>query len=175
MYKVIVFDLETTGLDPLNDMILEIGAIPIVNGEIRRDEGFERFVNPGIPIPAHITGINGITDEMVRDAPFIEKVLPEFLSHIGRDPLVAHNAPFDIGFLTHFMNKCGYGRLTNAVIDTKELSKECFPRSHRHNLDILLSRLGISSSSENRHRSMGAAYLTARAYLSMRGRLNEPQ
>jgi len=170
--KIIVIDLETTGLYPeRGDRIVEIGAVPVIGNEILVNEGFETFVDPGIPIPPHITEITSITDEMVRDAPPIEDVLPRFIAYIEDFPLVAHNAPFDIGFLQLYLKKLGLKPLTNKIIDTVTLSKKVFYESSRHNMDAVLRRLGIEHEKSRRHRSMEDAYLTALSYLKLRGML----
>ena len=95
--EFVVFDIETTGLSPLNCKITEIGAVLLRNGEIV--EKYNTFVNPGVHIPENITALTSITDEMVADAPDISVVLPEFLEFVGDRILIAHNANFDIGFI----------------------------------------------------------------------------
>ncbi len=169
METVIVFDLETTGLYPhKGDKILEIAAIPIVDRVIRIEDAFEKFVNPGERIPEHITKINHITDDMVKNADNIKKVLPDFLLFIDRFPLVAHNAPFDISFLQHFLRKLGLPPLKNKVFDTLSLSKQLFPEHTYHNLDTVLKRLGIPYNRRERHRSLEDTRLTAIAFMKMR-------
>ena len=167
--KIIVIDLETTGLYPeRGDRIVEIGAVPILGDVVLTDEGFETFVDPGVPIPPQITEITGITDEMVRGAPRIEDTLPLFIEYIEDFPLVAHNAPFDMGFLELALKKIGLKPLENEIIDTVLLSKRVFSNSSRHNMDAVLRRLGISYDTTKRHRSMEDAYLTALSFLRLR-------
>ncbi len=169
MNKFIVFDIETTGLyAAMGDRILEIGAIPIVDDEIVSNDSFERLVNPGIDIPPEITAINRITNEMVQDAASIEDVLPEFLDYVDDYPLIAHNAPFDVGFLNYFSERLVGRIIQNPVIDTIDISKRIFSQYRFHNLDSMLKRLGISYTRNERHRSLGDAYLTAQAYLEMK-------
>jgi DNA polymerase III epsilon subunit len=169
MSKIIAIDLETTGLDPeKGDMILEIGAVPIINNEVRREEAFERLVNPNKKIPPSISEINNITDEMVKDADPIESVLPEFLDYIEGSSLLAHNAPFDIGFLCYFARKLRLRSINNRVIDTIDISKELFGDNVHHNLDAVLQRLAIPFREELRHRSFQDAYLTALAFIKMK-------
>jgi DNA polymerase III epsilon subunit len=164
--KLIAIDLETTGLYPeKGDMIIEIGAVPIRDGSVLMEECFETFVDPLVPVPPNITRITGITDDMVLGAPSLKEALMRFLSYIENSPLVAHNAPFDIGFLDHCLYKLGLSPIRNEVIDTLVLSKLVYGPQPRHNMDALLARLGIPYDRRKRHRSTMDAYLTARAYL----------
>ena len=93
----VVFDIETTGFDPFNDKIIEIGAVKMRGKEIIGE--FSEFVNPEIPIPPKITKLTTITDEMVANAEKIETVLPKFLEFCANTTVVAHNAKFDVGFI----------------------------------------------------------------------------
>ncbi len=166
---IIVIDLETTGLYPgRGDMIIEIAALPVRDEEIKTDEAFVKFVNPEKSIPPDITKINHITDEMVINAETIETVLPDFLKYIQNYPLAAHNASFDTGFLRYFIDKLGFKRMENRIIDTLELSKELFMNEKHHNLDAVLKRLGIHYDKETRHRSLTDTSLTALALVKMR-------
>ena len=119
-----VLDIETTGLSFRTEKITELGAIKIKNGEII--DTFECFVNPEKPIPYDVIKVTHITDDMVRDAETIDKVLPKFLEFAGDSVLVAHNANFDIGFLRHFAELQGL-RLDNTYIDTLALARDMFP------------------------------------------------
>ena len=97
---VVFFDLETTGLDAdAGDEIIEVGAVPILDGEIREDCAFQSLIDPDRPIPPDSTRVHGITEEMVKGKPRVEVVLPEFLRFCGPHPLVAQNADFDMNFL----------------------------------------------------------------------------
>lgn len=109
----IAFDTETTGLEPKTDKIVEIGAVKFDSlGPIGR---FSVLINPGIPMPAEASRVNGITDEMLSKQPSIEEVLPDFLSFIGSGVLVAHNAPFDLSFIN-----AALARLWNAAADREK-------------------------------------------------------
>jgi DNA polymerase III epsilon subunit family exonuclease len=174
METVIVFDIETTGLYPhRGDKILEIAAIPIIDNEIRIEDAFERLVNPGKKIPEHITKINNITDDMVKDAGSIDTVLPEFLLFIDLYPLVAHNARFDISFIQYYARKLGLPPLQNRVYDTLDLSKKLFPEHVYHNLTTVLERLGIPYKRDERHRSLEDTRLTAEAFIKIMRLLSE--
>ncbi len=135
-----VLDLETTGISFRTEKITEVGIIKIKNGEVI-DE-FECFVNPEKPIPQQVVEVTHITDEMVKDAETIEKVIPKIIDFIGDSILVAHNADFDIGFLKH--NFAGYGyTLENTYIDTLRLAKVIFPDFKKYKLGIIADNLDI--------------------------------
>ncbi|NLI89202.1 MAG: PolC-type DNA polymerase III [Epulopiscium sp.] len=155
----IVFDIETTGLRPGQDRITEIGAVKIDKGQIV-DE-FQSLVDPEIPIPAKITKLTGITDDMVRGAPTIDTVLPEFLDFIGDSCLVAHNSGFDMGFIRYFADKIGI-TISNSVIDTLGLSRSLLPHLRRHRLNIIAEDLGVIL--ENHHRAVDDARATAEIF-----------
>ncbi len=118
---LVVVDVETTGWLADAAAITEIGAIRLSPG--RPAAEFSALVNPGMPIPAAITSLTGITDAMVSDAPPIGAVLPGFLAFASGAMLVAHNAPFDVGFLTEACRRCGIGWPGRPVIDTAVLSR----------------------------------------------------
>ncbi len=135
-----VLDIETTGLSYRTEKITEFGAIKIKNGEVI--DTFECFVNPEKPIPYEVIKVTHITDDMVRDAETIDKVLPKFLEFAGDSVLVAHNANFDIGFIRHFAEIQGLN-LDNTYIDTLAIAREMFPEYKRHKLGIIAENLGI--------------------------------
>lgn len=156
----VAFDLETTGLNPRENRIIEIGAVKVIDGSIT-DE-FDQLVDPRVQIPYHITRLTGITKEDVSGAQRIEQVLPDFLKFIENLPLVAHNAPFDVGFLERSMADLGMRTpMSNRVYDTFELSKFIVPQMRHHSLSSLLSYFNIRL--ENAHSAFddaeGAAYL----------------
>ena len=138
----IVLDLETTGASPTTGCaITEIGAIAIRGGEIL--EEFSSFVNPQIPLPEYIVNLTGITDEMLVDAPLISEVFPDFIDFIDRHEhvhLVAHNAPFDIGFLKAAATQLSHNWPKYEVIDTVKLARRVIDRS-----EILNYKLGTLS------------------------------
>ena len=144
-----VLDLETTGISFRTEKITEVGIIKIKNGEII-DE-FECFVNPEKPIPPQVVEVTHITDDMVKDAETIDKVIPKIIDFIGDSILVAHNADFDMGFLKHNFAEYGYS-LENTYIDTLRLAKVIFPEYKKYKLGIIASNLGIEV--ENAHRAL---------------------
>lgn len=158
--EFVVLDIETTGLNAEKDKITEIGAVKIRGGKIA--ETFSSFVNPEIPIPSFIVKLTGITNKMVEDAPTIEPVLLELLEFINGTVLVAHNAPFDMGFLNHRAKVAGE-RINNPVIDTLQLCRMMFPNLDRYRLNIVASHLGIKL--DNHHRALDDSKATAQIFI----------
>ncbi len=138
----VVFDIETTGLSKEKEMITEIGAVKVADGKII--DRFSIFVNPQRPISAEITKLTGITDDMVKDAPTIENVLPEFLKFCEDTVLVAHNASFDTGFIRIAAERAGLGELHHTIVDTLELARALLPELNKHKLDIVCEHLGVT-------------------------------
>lgn len=138
--EFVAFDLETTGLFAQRDAITEIGAAVFRDGKVLAE--YKQFVNPGRPVPPKVTQLTGITDEMLRDAPTIDKVLPEFLAFCGDRPLAAHNAEFDIGFLRSACHACGIA-FEPTYIDTLPLSQALLPQLGKHKLNIVAKALAI--------------------------------
>ena len=134
----IVLDLETTGASPANGCaITEIGAIAVRGGEVLAE--FSSFVNPQVPLPEYIVTLTGITDEMLIDAPLINEVFPEFIEFIDRHEnihLVAHNAPFDIGFLKAAATALSHSWPKYEVIDTVKLARRVIDRSEIANYKL---------------------------------------
>ena len=134
----IVLDLETTGASPTTGCaITEIGAIAIRGGEIL--EEFSSFVNPQVSLPEYIVNLTGITDEMLIDAPLINEVFPDFIEFIDRHEhvhLVAHNAPFDIGFLKAAATQLSHIWPKYEVIDTVKLARRVIERSEIENYKL---------------------------------------
>ena len=157
----VVFDIETTGLSKETESITEIGAVKVVDGKVI--DRFSTFVNPERPIPAEITKLTGITNEMVADAPVITEILPRFLEFCQDAVLVAHNANFDTGFIRlNAERKCGI-EVKNTVLDTLELSRSLLPELKKHKLDIVCEQLGVSL--EGHHRAVNDAEATAEVFL----------
>ena len=156
----VVFDLETTGFSQVNDRIIEIGAVRVSGGKIC--ERYSTFVNPMMHIPERITELTTITDDMVKDAPTIETVLPEFLDFIGDNVLVAHNAGFDHGFIKA-KAKEHLGKETDfTVVDTVGLARVLFPELAKFKLDNIAKRLKITL--ETHHRAVDDAGATAEIF-----------
>jgi DNA polymerase III epsilon subunit family exonuclease len=152
---IVVFDLETTGLDPREDGIIEIGGIKLRNME--PVEEFSSLVKPSRPISEQITTLTGITNEELVDAPSIKTVLPAFLDFFSDSILIAHNAEFDIGFLTATCSRLGY-QLHWPSLCTLKMSRAMLPDLPSKNLDSLAQHYQLRF--ESRHRSIGDIKVT---------------
>lgn len=135
-----VFDLETTGISHITEKITEIGIIKIKNGEVI--DTFETFVNPEKPIPEEVVNVTHITDDMVKNAEAIDKIMPKVLEFMGDSVLVAHNADFDIGYMKYNCEQLGLP-FNNTHIDTLRLAKAIFPEFSRYKLGFIADKLGI--------------------------------
>ena len=160
--EYIVLDIETTGLSFRTEKITEIGAVRVKDGEIV--DTFETFVNPGMPIPERIIELTGITDEMVKDAETIDKVMPKFLEFIGNLKLVAHNADFDVGFLKYNAEELGL-KMDNEYIDSLALSRQLYPEFKKHKLGILAEKFGIKV--DNAHRALDDVKTLVKVYFKL--------
>lgn len=160
----VVFDTETTGLEP-TDQIVQIAGVRIARGRLT-GERFETLVNPGRPIPPASTKIHHISDEMVADAPDMAAALTAFHHFTEDTVLIAHNAPFDMGMLRRAAPETG-AHFDNRVLDTVLLSAMVWGGSVPHTLDALTERLGIVIPPEDRHTAMGDTVATAEAFLRL--------
>ncbi|AEM78776.1 PolC-type DNA polymerase III [Thermoanaerobacter wiegelii] len=163
-----VFDIETTGLSNINDEIIEIGAVKIKEGKII--DTFETFVNPKIPISSFITKLTGIDESIVKDAPSIEEILPNFLEFSSNSVLVAHNANFDVSFIKSKAKKFNLN-VNNAVLDTLELSRHLYKDLKNYKLDTLSEHLQVKL--EHHHRAVDDARATAEIFIKTIDRLKE--
>lgn len=164
----VVFDIETTGFSPVNNKIIEIGAVKIRQGEIT--DRFSVFVNPGVPIPFEIEKLTSINDSMVMDAPPIEVILPQFLDFCRDAVLVAHNANFDMSFIMENAKRQGLSRKFTFV-DTLGIARVLLTHQAKHTLDAVAKTLSISL--ENHHRAVDDAECTAHIFLKFSAMLKE--
>ncbi|MHB8933215.1 MAG: helicase C-terminal domain-containing protein, partial [Bellilinea sp.] len=158
MPSLVSIDLETTGLDPQKDAIIEIAAVRFSGARVEAE--WTRLINPGRPIPPLITQLTGITNDMVRSAPTIKTVIQDLEAFVGDSTVVGHNVQFDLGFL----HKQGILRLAEAV-DTYELAAVLMPTASRYNLGSLGQILGILIP--NSHRALDDARLTHAVYFRL--------
>jgi DNA polymerase-3 subunit epsilon len=162
----VVFDSETTGLNPDTDQVVQLGAVRVVNGKVVRSEIFETLVHPGISIPKRSTDVHGINDTMVSEAPTFGEVCESFRAFAVNSVLVAHNAAFDMAFLDRQTSKMDQ-RFDHPVLDTVLISAVIFGGSALHTLDAICDRLGITIPEHQRHTAMGDAIATANALVAM--------
>ncbi len=164
-----VFDTETTGLDPAGgDVILQLGAVRIVNGRLLPQECFEQLVDPERDIPEAGVAIHGITQAMVAAQPRIGTVLSAFHRFAEDSVLVGHNAAFDMKFLQLQQERTGVV-FTQAVLDTLLLSAVVHPNQESHQLEAIAERLGVPV--HGRHTALGDAMVTAEIWLRLMAQL----
>ena len=159
-HTCVVFDIETTGFSPLKNRIIEIGAVRVEEGRIV--DKFSSFVNPDVPIPFEIEKLTGINDNMVLDAPKIDRVLPEFLEFCRGAVMVAHNAGFDISFIKENARQQGL-EFNPTVLDTVSLARVLLPNLNRFKLDTVAKELKINLA--NHHRAVDDAGATAEIFV----------
>lgn len=165
--QFIVFDLETTGLDPSKHEIIEIGAIKVSKNQTRH-EGFHALIKPKKKIPARITEINGITNEMVANGQDIDDVLPEFMAFIGNHRLVAYNAKFDMSFLDTAAARKGK-IVKNPCSCALNMARRAWPGLPSYKLTHIAEHTGIST--EGAHRALEDCKMAATVYLAAAAKL----
>ena len=157
--EIIALDLETTGLNPRNDQILEIGAARIRKGQV--EETYAAFIRIGKPIPEFIVGLTGITDEMADGGLLLSKALAEFQAFCGEAPILGHNIPFDYGFLKQNYANIGQN-FDREGIDTLTIAKKFLPELPSRSLEALCRHYGIRQ--EKKHRAYEDAISSYRLY-----------
>lgn len=159
-----VFDLETTGISACTDNIIEISAIKVKNGIVQ--DTFSTLVNPERPIPLQATRVNGITDEMVANAPCIRETMADFLEFVGKDILVGHNIQsFDMKFIYREVEALFQDTISNDFIDTLYMARKCLPELRHHRLTDLASYFGINS--EGAHRALNDCVMNQKCFEEM--------
>ena len=168
MNREIVLDTETTGLSPQQgDRLVEIGCVELIN-HIPSGRHYHVYINPQRDMPAEAFRVHGLSEEFLADKPLFGAVANDFREFIGDATLVIHNAPFDMGFLNHELEKSGQTRLTNAVIDTVMVAREKHPGA-RVSLDALCKHYGIDNSRRTLHGALLDSEILAEVYLELIG------
>ncbi|WP_042146487.1 ATP-dependent DNA helicase DinG [Paucisalibacillus sp. EB02] len=169
MNRFVVLDLETTGNSSASqDKIIEVGMVVIENNEIV-DE-FSTMLYPGKSIPPFITQLTGIKDEDVADAPTFSEMAEVIVEILEDSYLIAHNVPFDLGFLNAELSAIGKPSLKNPVLDTVELTRILYPHSPGYKLGILAEFLNIEH--DNPHRALSDAYVTAKLFIKLQDKIS---
>lgn len=148
---IVAVDIETTGLDPSQDRIIEVGAVKFHGDDVL--DTWHSLINPGCPIPPYITQLTGLTDKDVKDAPRLSSVMPQLRQFIHTAPLLGHNVRFDLGFL-----QSGGLRATNPVVDTYPIASVMLPSAPRYSLSALAAHFKIDT--EGAHRALNDSIMT---------------
>ena len=158
----VVFDIETTGISPYKHQIIEIGAVKVINGAIK--DNFSTFVNPHVPIPYDIEKLTGIHDNMVSDAPDISEILPKFMDFCEGCSLVAHNAKFDISFISENCKRLGIP-FDKTWLDTIIMARALLKDSSRFGLEAVAHKLKFKFGKDEHHRAVNDADVTAKIFI----------
>lgn len=157
----VVFDLETTGVSWRTDNIVELSAIKVAGGTPIAE--YSSLVNPERPIPYYASRVNGITDDMVEDAPCVDAVLHDFLDFAGNDVLVGHNIrAFDMKFINRDCDRFLGFAPSNDFSDTLVLARRCLPHLSSHKLTDVAAYFGIST--DGAHRALADCRMNQAVY-----------
>jgi len=167
--REIIFDTETTGLDPKNgDRMVEIGCIEMVN-RVETGNTFHAYFNPQRAMPAEAEAVHGLSDAFLSDKPLFRDCVDELLEFLGESPLVAHNARFDFGFLNTELALCELPSVSETrMVDTVALARIRHPGA-KLSLDALCTRYGIDRSHRTQHGALLDAELLAQVYVELKG------
>jgi DNA polymerase-3 subunit epsilon len=167
--REIIFDTETTGLDPLSgDRLVEIGCVEMVN-RVTTGRTFHAWFNPQRDMPMEAERVHGLSAAFLADKPLFAARAGELLEFIGTDPLVAHNAQFDFGFLNAELAACGLEAIgLDRMIDTLGIARRRHPGA-KHSLDALCTRYGVDRSHRVKHGALLDAELLAQVYVELTG------
>ena len=152
----VVIDVETTGLHPEQDRVVEVGAIRLISG--KEDARYHSLIQPGRPMPEAARSKNGITDEMLKDAPGFDKIAQDLRKFMAGSVLVAQNAEFDVAFLNAEFGRAGMAKLAMPALDTILLARKVKPGLSTYNLDNLAYHFKVKF--KERHRSIGDCEVT---------------
>lgn len=167
--REVVFDTETTGLNPATgDRLVEIGCVELVN-RVETGRTFHCYFNPGRAMPHEAELIHGLSDRFLADKPLFADQVEDLLEFLGDSPLVAHNASFDFGFLNWELGACGRPIVDmGRMVDTLVIARKAHPGA-KHSLDALCTRYGIDRSHRIKHGALLDAQLLAQLYVELTG------
>ncbi len=167
--REIVFDTETTGLDPHSgDRLVEIGCIEMVN-RVATGKSYHAYFNPERDMPIEAEQVHGLSAAFLSDKPLFRDRVSELLAFLGDAPLVAHNAQFDFGFLNRELATCGHAEVAlDRMVDTLAIARRRHPGA-KHSLDALCTRYGVDRSHRVKHGALLDAELLAQVYVELTG------
>ncbi|MEO0428051.1 MAG: DNA polymerase III subunit epsilon [Pseudomonadota bacterium] len=166
--REIVLDTETTGLDPREDRIVEIGAVELMN-HLRTGREYHIYINPGRSMPTEAFRIHGLGDAFLADKPRFDQIVDDFMAFIGEAKLVIHNASFDMGMINAELLRLGRDRLPDTrALDTVAVARKRFPGA-QVSLDALCKRFGVDNSGRTKHGALLDSELLADVYLELCG------
>jgi DNA polymerase-3 subunit epsilon len=167
--REIVFDTETTGLNPAGgDRLVEIGCVEMFN-RVETGRHFHAYFNPDRPMPSEAEAVHGLSTIFLSDKPRFHDRVEELLEFLGDAPLVAHNASFDFGFLNHELTLCGRPLVCmTRMVDTLIMARSRHPGA-KHSLDALCTRFGVDRSHRVKHGALLDAQLLAQVYVELTG------
>jgi DNA polymerase-3 subunit epsilon len=167
--REIIFDTETTGLNPAGgDRLVEIGCVEMFN-RVETGRHYHAYFNPERPMPSEAEAVHGLSSIFLSDKPRFAEKAEELLDFIGECPLVAHNASFDFGFLNFELQQCGRPPVcTTRMVDTLVIARSRHPGA-KHSLDALCTRFGVDRSMRVKHGALLDAQLLAQVYVELTG------
>jgi DNA polymerase III subunit epsilon len=165
--REVVFDSETTGLSSVEDRVVEIGCVELID-HIPTGRTFHVHINPQRDMPKEAERIHGLSAEFLKRKPTFRRIVRRFLDFIGDDPLVAHNADFDVRMINAELARLELPPLANEIIDTLPLARTVKPGG-KHNLDALCRHFKIDNSKRDIHGALVDSELLAAVYLELRG------
>ncbi len=167
--REVVLDTETTGLSPENgDRVVEIGCLELTN-HMATGRTYHCYVNPEITMPSAAQDVHGLSDEFLADKPLFAAIADDFLGFTGDDPLIIHNAAFDMGFINAELRRLGRPPLpATQAVDTVSMARQKFPGAPA-SLDALCRRFSIDNSARTLHGALLDAQLLAEVYLELCG------
>ena len=163
--RILILDTETTGLNFEIDKIIEIGIVELIDNVLTQNY-FHEYVNPEREISLSAQKIHGISNEFLIDKPKFNTIVNKLLDFIKNDPIVIHNAEFDINFINKELHNCGHSNVQNFIIDTIKIAKKEFP-GQTVNLDSLCKKLNVTNTRQNFHGALLDATLLSKVYLKL--------
>ncbi len=158
-----VIDLETTGLNPLADSIIEVAGLKVRNGEIV--DTFCSLVYPQTPVSEFIQEFTGITDQMLQDAPSAQDIIPAFVDFIETDIVVGHNVVFDVSFIQRWIYECSQREFRNDFTDTLRIARKIYPHLSHHRLSDMIAYRNLPPATF--HRALGDCQMTHALFCAM--------